>query len=264
GPALEGDSPTPARTSRSSHVPVCFGRSSIAAAFGPTSLPVAPSRSATTSPSSTENPRLGQRAGMTLGTPAGRGSCRCSMNASRDVAKLTESPMPQTTSSRAGSMRIVELLIHILARSRRPTCGLVGLLALTALLVTPSVGAQGSDPSHGVPGALPRGFVYRYNDDYHGWPIAPVHEQHPVRSSFLDPRGLEENGLAGYHFGIDISVDDRHQDPGAPSSLFSHRVYAVESGMTHVRNRLDSAPCPERLLAVRHLAYLHVSPTVPD
>jgi hypothetical protein len=96
--------------------------------------------------------------------------------------------------------------------------------------VTPSVGAQGAGRSHGVPGALPRGFVYQYNDNYHGWPIAPVHQQHPVRSSFLDPRGLDENGLAGYHFGIDVSVDDRHPDPGAPSRLFSHRVYAVENG----------------------------------
>jgi hypothetical protein len=186
------------------------------------------------------------------------------MNASRESAKLTESPLPETTSSGAGSMRIVERLIHVVAWSRRPTCGLAGVLALTALLVTPSVGAQGAGPSHGVPGALPRGFVYQYNDDYHGWPIAPVHEQHPVRSSFLDPRGLGENGLAGYHFGIDISVDDRHPDPGAPSSLFSHRVYAVENGLTHVRKRVDSAPCPDRLLAVGHFAYLHVSPTVPD
>jgi hypothetical protein len=161
-------------------------------------------------------------------------------------------------------MRIVERLIHVLAWSRRPAFGLVGVLALSALLATPSVGAHGAGPSLGVPGALPRGFVYQYNDDYHGWPIAPVHEQHPVRSSFLDPRGLGRSGLAGYHFGIDISVDDRRPDPGAPSSLFSHRVYAVETGTTFVRKRVDSVPCSDRALSVGHFAYLHVSPTVPD
>ena len=139
----------------------------------------------------------------------------------------------------------------------------VALLALAAALATPAPRAAQAGASHGIPGALPRGFVYRYTDDYHGWPIAPIHEQHPIRSSFLDPRGLEENGLAGYHFGIDISVNDRHPDPGAPAFL-SHRVYAVESGMTDVRERVDSSPCADRRLAVGHFAYWHVSPTVPD
>jgi hypothetical protein len=141
--------------------------------------------------------------------------------------------------------------------------GVAGLLALTALLATAPLRAQRTARAPGVPGALPRGFVYQYTDDYHGWPIAPVHEQHPVRSSFLDPRGLDENGLAGYHFGIDISVNDRHPDPGA-TSPFSHRVYAIESGMTDVRDRVDSSPCADRRLAVGHFAYWHVSPTVPD
>jgi hypothetical protein len=132
-----------------------------------------------------------------------------------------------------------------------------------ALLVAPSPRAQQTGFGRGIPGALPRGFAYQYNDTYVGWPIAPVHEQHPVRSSFLDPRGLDENGLAGYHFGIDISVNDRRPGPGA-SGPFSHRVYAVESGMTDVRKRVDSAPCADRRLAVGHFAYWHVSPTVPD
>jgi len=149
---------------------------------------------------------------------------------------------------------------RLLARS--PTWGLAGLLTLTALFATPSLRAQRT-AGLGVPGALPRGFVYEYNDTYHGWPIAPVHEQHPVRSSFLDPRGFDENGLAGYHFGIDISVNDRHPDPGAPG-LFSHRVYAVENGLTDVRKGVDSAPCADRRLGVGHFAYWHVSPTVPD
>ena len=132
---------------------------------------------------------------------------------------------------------------RLLARS--PTWGLAGLLTLTALFATPSLRAQRTARAPGIPGALPRGFVYEYNDTYHGWPIAPVHEQHPVRSSFLDPRGFDENGLAGYHFGIDISVNDRHPDPGAPG-LFSHRVYAVENGLTDVRKGVDSAPCADR------------------
>ena len=138
------------------------------------------------------------------------------------------------------------------------------MIALTPLFATPSPRAQLAGPGHaGIPGALPRGFLYQYTDTYHGWPIAPVHAQHPVRSSFLDPRGLDENGLAGYHFGIDISVNDRHPDPGA-SGPFSHRVYAVENGMTDVRKGVDSAPCADRRLAVGHFAYWHVSPTVPD
>ena len=150
---------------------------------------------------------------------------------------------------------------RLLARS--PTWGLAGLLTLTALFATPSLRAQRTASGPGVPGALPRGFVYEYNDTYHGWPIAPVHEQHPVRSSFLDPRGFDENGLAGYHFGIDISVNDRHPDPGAPG-LFSHRVYAVENGLTDVRKGVDSAPCADRRLGVGHFAYWHVSPIVPS
>ena len=68
-----------------------------------------------------------------------------------------------------------------------------------------------------------------YNDNYMGWPVNPQHAQHPVRGSFLDPRGEDDTGLSGYHFGIDISVDDHQPEPGAPSML-SHRVYALESG----------------------------------
>src|SRR5437868_13656518 len=89
--------------------------------------------------------------------------------------------------------------------ARAAAWGVAGLLALTVVLsATPPLRAQRAASRHGTPGALPRGFVYQYTDGYHGWPIAPVHEQHPVRSSFLDPRGLDANALAGYDFGPDI------------------------------------------------------------
>src|SRR5450756_1565518 len=85
----------------------------------------------------------------------------------------------------------------------------------------------------GIPGALPPNFHYVYKDSYHGWPINPKHSEHPVRGSFLDPRGTDDTGLSGYHFGIDISIDDRHPEAGAPA-LLSHRVYAAESGTASV------------------------------
>ena len=56
-----------------------------------------------------------------------------------------------------------------------------------------------SDP----PGKLP--VPQRYGDAYLGWPIAPVRRQHPIRSTFLDPRADDKHG-AIYHEGIDIAV----------------------------------------------------------
>ncbi|MGZ6661717.1 MAG: hypothetical protein ACXVHL_30675, partial [Solirubrobacteraceae bacterium] len=38
-----------------------------------------------------------------------------------------------------------------------------------------------TSPVYGVvPGALPPHFAYVYDSSYRGWPITPVHEQHPV------------------------------------------------------------------------------------
>jgi hypothetical protein len=113
----------------------------------------------------------------------------------------------------------------------------------------------------GVPGALPGSFHAVYNDGYHGWPIRPLHSEHPVRGSFLDPRGKDDTGLSGYHFGIDISVDERHPEAGAPGS-FSQRVYAVESGVASVRASTFASRCFNRRVEVGHFAYWHVSPTV--
>src|SRR5574340_1754096 len=52
----------------------------------------------------------------------------------------------------------------------------------------------------GVSGALPSTFSYVYSGSYVGWPIAPIHAQHPVRGPFLDPRGLDHTALSVYHF----------------------------------------------------------------
>jgi hypothetical protein len=108
---------------------------------------------------------------------------------------------------------------------------------------------------------LPPGFSYVYDDSYTGWPIAPTHRQHPVRGSFLDPRGVDDTGTSGYHFGIDVSVDDQHPEPGAARE-FSHRVYAVESGIVDQPNGNLVHPCLDRRMEIGHFDYWHVSPIV--
>jgi hypothetical protein len=144
---------------------------------------------------------------------------------------------------------------------------LLGAIApLAALAFAAGCGTQGGPKAEvgataGVPGALPAGFRYRYRDSYRGWPLRPLHRQHPIRGSFLDPRG-REYGRGGYHFGIDISVDDARPDPRAPRGL-SHVVYAVESGEA---SDVLAAPrhhlCGARRVSVGHFDYWHVSPTV--
>ncbi len=115
----------------------------------------------------------------------------------------------------------------------------------------------------GIPGALPPNFHYVYNDRYGGWPINPRQSEHPVRGSFLDPRGKDDTGLSGYHFGIDVSIDDRHPEAGAPAG-FSHRVYAVESGTAVVSTNTPTRSCLNRRLDLGHFTYWHVSPTVAN
>jgi hypothetical protein len=147
------------------------------------------------------------------------------------------------------------------------------LLAACVLLVLP-LGFAGAAASKsvfaptptgpvygGVPGALPPHFAYAYDSSFRGWPVAPTHVQHPVRGAFLDPRGIDDTGLSGYHFGIDVSIDDRHPGAGAPAG-FSHRVYAVESGRASEPPREQTRPCLARRLQVGHFAYWHVSPVV--
>jgi hypothetical protein len=128
--------------------------------------------------------------------------------------------------------------------------------ARTSFAPTPTTPVYG-----GVPGALPPHFAYVYDSTYRGWPVAPTHAQHPVRGAFLDPRGVDDTGLSGYHFGIDVSVDDRHAEAGAPAGM-SHRVYAVESGRVSEPQGDQTRPCLARRLQVGHFDYWHVSPTV--
>lgn len=114
----------------------------------------------------------------------------------------------------------------------------------------------------GVPGALPSDFAYRYNALSQGWPVAPRSVQHPIRGSFIDPRGTDDNGLSGYHFGIDVNVDDAHPDAGAPPGL-SHRVYALDAGVASEPTTVQSRRCVNRRVDAGHFSYWHVSPIVP-
>jgi hypothetical protein len=77
-----------------------------------------------------------------------------------------------------------------------------------------------------VPGELD--LPQTYNDDWQGWPVQPLHAQHPVRGSFLDPRPDPELG-AIYHDGVDVAVRDDRPEHGAPRGR-THRVYAIEGG----------------------------------
>jgi hypothetical protein len=94
---------------------------------------------------------------------------------------------------------------------------------------------------------------YVYNDDWHGWPVSPLDQQHPIRGSFLDPRP------GGYHIGIDINVRDDQPEPGAPLHR-SHRVYAVESGTVAFAPGTPNIGCASRRVEVGHFSYWHTDP----
>jgi hypothetical protein len=141
-----------------------------------------------------------------------------------------------------------------------------------ALLAVPGSGpgATGRVPTQptpngpvygGIPGALPPNFHYVYNALSRGWPVRPRSVQHPIRGAFIDPRGPDDNGLSGYHFGVDINVDDRRPDPGAPPGL-SDRVYALDSGFAVEPRNVQSRRCLNRRLDVGHFSFWHVSPIV--
>ena len=102
---------------------------------------------------------------------------------------------------------------------------------------------------------------WSYNDDWIGWPVAPVHQQHPIRSAFLDPRPgtLRRGGEAAYHTGIDITVRDDRPEPGAPTGR-THRVYAIEGGQATVPPRRSRAACVDRRVTIGHFSYWHVDP----
>ena len=77
-----------------------------------------------------------------------------------------------------------------------------------------------------IPGKLDLAPVY--NDPWRGWPVKPLHRQHPIRGSFLDPRPDPVLG-AIYHDGIDVAVRDDRPERGAPAGR-THRVHAIEGG----------------------------------
>jgi hypothetical protein len=81
-----------------------------------------------------------------------------------------------------------------------------------------------------------------------------VHEQHPVRGSFLDPR------TSGYHYGVDISVRDDLPERGAPPRR-THRVYAIEGGRVW-RVIKPRRPDGEGIVRIGHFGYGHVDPVV--
>ena len=142
-----------------------------------------------------------------------------------------------------------------------------GVLALLVVALMPAAPAAAYPPTPngpvfgGVAGALPPGFHYRYNDTYRGWPVRPLHAQHPIRGSFLDPRGNDDDGLSGYHFGIDVNVDDAAPDFGAPAGM-SHAVYALEGGVVSTPRTILKHRCINRRLDAGHFSYWHVSPIV--
>jgi hypothetical protein len=107
-----------------------------------------------------------------------------------------------------------------------------------------------------VAGALPPGFRFTYADDYHGWPVEPLHGWHVLHGGFDDPRE------GGYHFGVDIAVDDSHPAKDAPKGL-SHRVYAVEGGVMHWAKNTTKHPCNSRRFDIGHFSYWHVTSAVP-
>ena len=102
-----------------------------------------------------------------------------------------------------------------------------------------------------TPGALTHSTTYA--DTWRGWPVAPVHVQHPIRGALDDPRP------SGYHIGLDIAVRDDVRDPAAPAGR-THRVYAIERGTVSVAANVGSVGCVNRIVRVGHFAYWHVDP----
>jgi hypothetical protein len=105
-----------------------------------------------------------------------------------------------------------------------------------------------------VPGQLEA--TQHYNDEWRGWPVLPLHRQHPIRGAFLDPRAHDRLG-AVYHDGVDIAVRDDIPGRGAPAGR-THRVHAVEGGTVTA-----TTPHGVRgLIDIAHFRYEHVDSLV--
>ena len=123
---------------------------------------------------------------------------------------------------------------------------------------SPATGRRMGAPHLITPGALPDGFRFHYADAYHGWPVQPLHLPHALHGAFNDPRA------GGYHFGIDVAVDDSKPARLAPPGM-SHRIYAVETGMVHYPwSQETTRNCNDRRFQVGHFSYWHASPSLPD
>ena len=114
-----------------------------------------------------------------------------------------------------------------------------------------ATGSPGAATAGPTPGALSPSTTYA--DTWRGWPVAPVHVQHPIRGALDDPRP------SGYHIGLDIAVRDDVPDPAAPAGR-AHRVYAIERGTVSVATNVTSVGCVNRIVRVGHFAYWHVDP----
>ena len=99
-------------------------------------------------------------------------------------------------------------------------------------------------------------FQQRYNDDFHGWPVSPQHEQHPVRGTFLDPRPDPRLG-AIYHTGVDVAVRDDKPEAGAPAGR-THRLFAIEGGVVEEA----TAQGVRGNVRIGHFGYGHVDARV--
>ena len=100
---------------------------------------------------------------------------------------------------------------------------------------------------------LPPPTANKYNDSYRGWPVGPTKATHVARGTFNDPRPTKD---PSFHFGVDISVDDDHPEPGAPAG-HSHRIYAVESGVVSVPPGNERAGLDGRKMQIGHFSYWH-------
>ena len=86
-------------------------------------------------------------------------------------------------------------------------------------------------PRLATPGALPDGYRFHYADAYRGWPVQPLHGPHTLHGAFNDPRE------GGYHFGVNIPVDDsscrsnarsaRHVTPHLRGGERRHALHAA-------------------------------------